>query len=288
MSMNSLKRSAKKLTIILTVLFIVGIFIFLTTRPKPDPCFNKVQDNGEAGVDCGGFCAKTCPVQGKPDEAYDITINWVKFVQDGRNNYDFVANLSNENQKWGVAEAAYKFTYFDDKGNEIGKREGRTSISPKGNAMDLSSKYIIENDIESETPPSKVTLSLNDLRWEQIKNDLDVDNLNENIVKIAQPNFRFDKTRGTYIASGVTQNDSKYDFYRVDINVVIFRKDGEIMAAGKTDQLTLESKDGWEFTVVWPNLKVDQSEFGRMDCKAETNVFDKTNFLEEYRASSNS
>jgi hypothetical protein len=246
-----------------------------------------VWNNGEEGVDCGGFCAKACPTQGKPDGAYDITVNWVKFVQDGRNNYDFVANISNENQKWGIAEATYKFTYFDDKGNELGKKEGKASISPKGNTMDLSSKYIIENDINSETPPAKVTLSLSDLRWEQIKDDLDVDNLNENVIKVTQPDFRFDKTRGVYVASGVTQNDSKYDFYRVGINVVVFGKDGEIIAAGKTDQLTLESKDGWEFTVVWPNLKIDQSEFGHMDCKVDTNVFDKTNFLEEYRANNN-
>lgn len=285
--MNSLRRFLKKFFIVLIVFSFLGGIVWLATRPKKDPCFNGRKDTGEVGVDCGGFCAAACPKQGKPDNAADIKINWVKFVENGRNNYDFVASLSNENKEWGVVNAAYEFIYYDASGKEIGRKQGNTFISPKGNTSDPSVKYIVEDNVDSVIPPAKVEFKLSNDEWGSIIDEKELGYLNENVIQISGKDFGMDDNLKAYRATGITKNTSKYDFIRVDINVVVFGKNDEVLAVGKTNQLTVVAGDGWGFTIVWPNLKIDRGQVDHVDYRAETNVFDTNNFMKEYSAGSN-
>ena len=164
--MNSAQRAFKKLTIILIALSILGAIGYILFRPKTPQCFNGVLDVGENGVDCGGFCAKVCPFPNKPDDVKDIQINWTQFVQDGRNNYDFVASISNQNTSWGVASVDYVFTYYDERGEELGTKKGATSITPRGDHSDASLKYLIENDVVSNIAIDRVDLDLSNLKWQ--------------------------------------------------------------------------------------------------------------------------
>ena len=282
--MNSLQRKLKKMTIVLIVASIILVVAYVLTRPPQDPCFDGKRNNHETGVDCGGFCAAVCGYPGKPDFVNDVVVNWVKYLENGTGRYTFVADLSNENVSWGVSTVNYTFTYYDTDGEVIGTRQGVTSVMPKGKTNNGSVKYIIEDGVASNTQIGDIELTLSDFRWEEVTDDEDVDNLNENVIRISETNFGIDSKTKAYTAVGVTKNASKYDFYKVEINVVIYGEGDEVLAAGKTNQLTMAAGDGWGFSVLWPNLKVDGGEIARADYRAETDVFDKNNFMKAYRA----
>lgn len=277
--MNSVSRFLKKVIIIFLALVILFGIVYLLTRPKKDPCFDGIQNNREEGVDCGGFCDAVCAKPDRPDYVQDIKINWVKFTEDGRNNYDLVASLSNENEKWGVSSVKYKFAFYDEAENLIGEKEGTTFIMPKGDTEDPSVKYLIEDNVTSNTPIAKASITLSDYDWQELASSKDVYNLNENIIKISEKTFGRNKVTNFYEASGVTYNTSIYDFFKVDINVVVFGKEGQILAAGKTNQLTLATGDGWRFVVSFPNFAFEESEIESVDYKSETNVFDSNNLV---------
>lgn len=282
--MNRSQRKLKQATIVLIVASVILAVIYIITRPPKDLCFNGKQDNHETGVDCGGFCAKVCAHPDKPDYVNDIAVNWVKYLENGTGRYTFVADLANENASWGVSSVNYTFTYYDTDGEVIGTKQGTTSVMPKGKSNNASEKYIIEDGVVSNTQIGDIELELSDFRWEEVTDEEDVDNLNENVIKISETNFGIDSKTKAYTAVGVTKNTSKYDFYKVEINVVVYGDDDEVLAAGKTNQLTMEAGDGWGFSVLWPNLKVDGGEITKVHYRAETNVFDKNNFMKAYRA----
>lgn len=282
--MNSLHRFLKKLSILLIVFSVIGSGIYLLTRPKQNHCFNNRQDSGETGVDCGGFCEKACPLAPKPEGVQDIRINWAKAVEDGRNNYDFVASIANDNESWGAASANYTFKYYDESGNKLGEKSGTTYLMPKGTGKDADPvKYLIQENVSSNTRPARVELVLSDLKWDNVTSLSDIDNLNSGIIRISGKYFSMNKPLNTYASGGTTKNASIYDFKQVDLSVVLFDKNGQLMAAGTTNQNTMVSGDGWGFVVLFPNFKGAESDIARIDCRAETNVFNSLNFIKEYR-----
>lgn len=282
--MNSLKRFLKKLTIILIVFSVVGGGLFLAFRPKVNSCFNGIQDNSETGIDCGGLCDKACPYPGKPDYVKDLRVNWVKFVEDGRNKYDFVANISNENESWGVLNMAYKFTYYDESGDMIGEKTGTSYMMPKGSLnKDPLVKYIVHENVESNIPVDRVEIILSDIKWEDVESEHDLENLNGDVIKVLNAHFDMNKSLNVYEGGGISNNSSIYDFVQVDFSVLIWGEGDELLAAGKTNQNTLRSGDGWGFTSLFDNFKSGIASVKKVECRADTNVFDRNNFMKEYR-----
>lgn len=288
--MNSAQRVFKKMTIIFIVLAIIGVIAYIIFKPDTPKCSNGILDEGEEQIDCGGFCANACPIPGKPADVKDIKINWTQFVEEGRNNYDFVTSITNQNTSWGVKSVDYVFTYYDKSGEELGTREGTTSISPRGDYTDASLKYLIEDNVASNIAINRVDLDLSNFIWQEVsgKDDIpdeeDYANLNENVVQILDKNFEMNADRKQYVVTGKTKNNSIYDFVRVDINTVLFGTDGKVVAVGQTEQLTMKSGDGWGFLIAFPNLKGKLSDVAKIDIRAETDVFDKNNFMRDYRA----
>lgn len=282
--MNAIQRQFKKMSIIMSILLVLGAIAFILTRPKQEPCFDGKQNNHEEGVDCGGLCAKQCPLAAKPEDVKNISIKWVKFVRSGANTYDLVALISNENTNWGVASLNYKFTYYNENGLRIGEKTGKTFVAPKGAKSGESVKYIIENNMVSDTQIDRVDLSLGSYDWKKIEEGIEIEDRNEDSIGISNASFQVDSMTKIYTATGKTQNESRYDFDTVTINVVVFDKDGGVIAASKTNQRTLKAGDGWGFAVIFPNLTVDRDKVASVDYRAETDVFDEKNFLKEYRA----
>lgn len=282
--MNSVKRFLKKAFVLLIVFSFLGGTAYLVLRPKTKPCFNRVQDNGETGVDCGGFCDAVCPRPGKPDYVRDLSINWTKFVADGRNNYDFIVSISNENASWGISLMDYELSYYDEAGTLLGSKKGKTYAMPKGSKKtEPSTKYIIEEDVASNVRPARAEIKLSDQIWEEVTSAHDVDNLNEEVILISNTYFDMNRSLNVYNAGGISENTSVYDFDRVDFSVVLWGEGDELLAVGKTNQRTVRSGDGWGFSSLFTNFKGSISDVKRVDCRAETNVFDPNNFMKEYR-----
>jgi len=279
--MTELKRNLKKLCIFGIVLFFIIITIWVLYKPEEKICFNNIKDLGEEGVDCGGFCEKECPPPDKPPKVQDINIEWVKFVEDGENNYDLVAKILNNNERWGISSIDYAFNVYNKSGEIIDTISGESYIMPRGFLGSNETKYIIENNFKTDKDIKEVSLDLYNFNWREVKNLLDLPELDVEIIRIINKNHGFTEDKKEfYYASGVTENISKYSFFKVDINIVIFDNYGELVAAGKTNQWTLKSGKGWEFKIFWTSPFL--GEVGMVDYEAQTNVFDVNNFMDIY------
>lgn len=282
--MNSIQRTLKKIKILLVLFLIIGGTTYLIFRPKPDPCFNGIQDGNETGVDCGGFCDAVCPDVEKSEYTENVAINWTTFTVDGKNNYDFASSISNKNIKWGASNVKYKFIAYDQNGEILKEIEGNTYLMPAGNNKDVTERYIIEDNVYMLETPDKVEIQLSDYSWQEITEEGDVTELAVDIISTSNPHYWFDEGRKIYMGGAYTKNNSKYSFKTVDIGAVLFGTKNNVIAIAKTNQLTMNSGDGWGFEVLWPNLKIEEDQIYNIETKASTNVFNEDNYIRDYKA----
>jgi hypothetical protein len=284
--MNKIQRTLKKIKIVLVLFLILGSTLYLIFRPKPDPCFNGIQDGKETGIDCGGFCDTLCPEPEKDEYIKNIVINRVDFTVDGKNNYDFIASVSNKNIEWGASSVNYKFVVYSESDEIIKEIEGKTYIMPAGSKADnleYIKKYIVEDNVYMPSEPKKVEFQLSEYVWQKIADEKDLPELNVKIIETSDPAYWLDETKGVYMGRAFTRNSSKYSFDVVDIGVVLLGANDKVLAIAKTNQNTMNAGDGWGFEILWPNLKIEKSEIVGLEAEASTNVFDANNFIKDYK-----
>jgi hypothetical protein len=281
--MTSSQRLIKKAIIMFTVAIIILVIYKLLFPPIPEPCFNGIYDIGEDKVDCGGICQKICPPPPMPPNVSEIKIISSDFVRDGENNYDLVAKIINNNSSWGVSSVDYVFLIYKKNGEIIKTKKESTYIMPNGFLEEDGIKYIIQDNFKSDSEIEKVDIELSESSfiWKEIKDPRDIPNYNSKIINIKDKKGEFILGDNEfYYVYGVTENSSRYSFYRVDINVVIYNSNGKPIAVGKTNQWTVSGGSGWEFRIFWDNPF--SKDIDLIDYQAQTNVFDSENFMEEY------
>jgi len=278
--MTDAQRKLKKLFITGIVLFFVAAVLWVLLKPKEQTCFNGVKDFGEENIDCGGICAKKCPPPLRPPQVSDVKVEWVEFVEDGRNNYDLIAKLLNSNEHWGVFQLDYKFNIYNRQGVIIDAVEGQTYIMPKGFLKNEGKKYVIKNDFETTENIEKVSIELFNFNWSEVKDLRDLPELNAKVIKIRDREYGFvEDGKEFYYASGITENISMHSFFMVELSVILFNENNEPIAVGKTDQWTLEANSGWKFEIRWRNPFNGDVDYADFD--AQTNVFNIKNFMKE-------
>ncbi|MCK4592311.1 hypothetical protein KAT63_02610 [Candidatus Parcubacteria bacterium] len=279
--MTSGQREIKKAIIISIVLFIVIITHYLMFPKITEPCFNGVLDIGEEKVDCGGICAKECPPPSAPPNIDEIGIEWVKFIKDDENSYDLVAKIVNSNSSWGISSADYRFVVYGYNGEIIKTGKNETYIMPRGFLKEEGIKYIIEDDFKPNFNVKKVGIELFNYVWKEIKDSRDLPDFSTKVIDIKdkKDGYITDEPEFYYVF-GVTKNASKYSFYRVDIDVIIYNANDEPIAVGKTNQWTVSGGGGWEFKIFWN--KPFLSDIDYIDYEAQTNVFDSANFMKDF------
>lgn len=277
--MTGIQRMIKKVSIVLIFFGILFIMIWPSVSPKEDPCFNGVLDETEDEIDCGGICEKMCPPPEKPPLADDITIEWAKAIPDGKNNYILLSKVINTNRTWGTQSVKYMFTVYGENDEIIDKVSGYTFINPMGYSEGEGKKYISVQNYYNERVISKVDFKLSDFNWEEVRDASDMRQFGVDTIKIKNTRHELMiRGDGYYYAYGETLNTTKYKFNNVDIYVVLYDAENNAIGIKKTDQKTVDSGKGWEFRVFWNNEL--GAEVASADFVAETNIFDKTNFLQ--------
>lgn len=284
--LSEAQRSIKKARILFSVIAVFVVIAAIVFWPKPKPCFNGVKDGAEDGVDCGGLCAKACPAREIPEYERKVKVDWARAVVDGKDTYDLVADVKNQNELWGVSGVNYKFKIWGANGQMLKEISGNTYLMPAGNLVDHPqglSNYILENNVNLSEKPERVELEFSDFRWKRYENPTELSDIRAGIITVRNTWQGFNRNLQAFVVHGETFNNSKYYFRKVDIAAVIKDKNGEVIAAGKTDQLTMRSGDGWGFDIMWPNLNPDLTTGSTVNFSVVTNVFDTQNYIKDYR-----
>lgn len=110
--MNRLaKQVIYSLFFLVVIAIIIGIFYFIFSRNKPN-CFDRIQNQGELGVDCGSVCGNNClPTEFKPVQVSDV---WIIGVDS--NHISILAKIENPNQNVAAKNFNYEFSVKDENG----------------------------------------------------------------------------------------------------------------------------------------------------------------------------
>lgn len=121
-------RIKRKLSITTGIILVVGIPLvaFVVARLNVAPtCFDGIQNQQEAGIDCGGPCDLSC-AKGN----VGLVVNWARSVLVSSGVYDVVAYIDNDLDGAAIKRIHYTFRVYGDDGKVIAEREGTTFVNP--------------------------------------------------------------------------------------------------------------------------------------------------------------
>lgn len=240
-----------------------GISRFFVETPT---CTDGKQNQKELAIDCGGPCKPCMP------ELEKIRILKIKAVRAADNSYDFLAQVENPNREYGASKFTYQFEAFDQSGNSIQKIEGSKFILPS------ETKYIIETPITLTSAPTKITFGVQNAIWEKLSDSSDYSDVGLEIFNKkyneALPGSNFFSE-----AIGTMTNRSNYDYDRIEIIVVLYDSNNNIINFARTEQKTVLSGMEREFRVFWKNSFKKAT---RWEMEAYTNVFQNENFIKKH------
>lgn len=268
--MTSARRVMKRLTILGIFLFVcvlLGTFWYFMSRPATT-CFDRVKNQNEQGVDCGGPCAQACAAVFHPE---DIAVHEISFVPGGNPGiYDVLAKVYNPNDELGASELPYTFHLKDASGNIVGESSGEGFILPQE-----VKTFLAVNLVASATPVS-ADIVFHDAKWEQFSGYQEEPSLavwNKQFGKISSGPFFFE-------ASGIIENDSVFDFRSILVKVILRDTNGKAVAFNQTEMNTVRSKENREFRLTWP--KAFPNDVVSIDVEPEADIYHSDNFIERY------
>ncbi len=241
---------------IIFALIVVGIY-FLFLKSEKATCFDKIQNQGEMGVDCGKPCEECSSTE-------VIKILDQEFIPTVANSYDLIAYIENPNIYLGGEVLNYEFSLYDNSDQLIGVRTGKTYI------LSQETKYIIETRVGSDKTVSKAEFKIKDISWKKLSEIRDLD--------IKVKNIEYQKFDNNSKLVGLIENRTSYNLNTIEVVGVLFDESGKIIAVSKTSMNTVLMNEGRGFEMNWPYII--SPEVKSFDARAYTNIFLDENFLE--------
>lgn len=240
---------------------IIGFMIYIVKSPAAT-CSDKIKNQGEKGVDCGGPCSP-CKEAAATKEMIVMETN---FAPGGNDTYDVIAKISNPNDSIGAGAFNYIFTLKDAEGVEIATAEGTSFILP------ADTRYVAKLGLKVSggAIPTGASLSIGDVKWEKLSG------IGKPQIGIYNKNFGPDVSSKGIEADGVVRNESIYDLKKIEIIVLLRDKKGEIIGINTTQRDSVRAKEQQNFQVTWPYaLKADVN---KVEIEAQANVYEEQNF----------
>lgn len=241
-------------------LFVIALVLFfLISAIVPNPtCFDGKKNQGELGIDCDGPCGP-CKV---PIEKLNIDL--IKYFKIENGIYDSVARVRNLNFIYGASKIDYEFVFYNNQGEKIASRQGKSFIMPS------DSRYIIESAIKINADVARVDFEIKDIGWKEVADSIEVKLPIINKLYQKETNFIFSKI------SGIVINDNNFNFNDIEVSAVLENKSGNILAVNKTLLNSLFSHERRPFEMRW--FKPFDGEADTVIIEAKTNALISENF----------
>lgn len=260
------ERVIKQFTIAAIFFVLVGAisYGYYALHKVSPTCFDRIQNQGEEGIDCGTVCGTTCGPQIVP-----LQVIATQLVAVGEGDYDAVAQIRNPNTIHGVANADYDLVLKDRSGAVASTIHGSFYMMP------VQTKFIVKTPIHSSAPLESAELVIKDVTWHKIEAaDLAIDFplVREQHGPVSVPGVK-------YQVEGTLSNKSDFNFDQIDVTVVLQDAQGVIKAVTTTTVNTFLAQSLRYFKVTWPDLPGTDL---TPQVQATTNVFNNQNFLRRY------
>jgi len=213
--------------------FLISLGTYLLFfRPTPT-CSDKIQNQSESGIDCGGPCI---PCEIKNLKLFEIS--WKKtFTADDK--LTFVSEIKNPNPNHGASYFDYLIEFYNDEGNKIQDVKDNSFIYG-GEIKDLVQIISLSPSLKNI---SKIEVYFSNIRWapndDFIRPQLQV---REEKVNLEQP----------INISGTIANQSAFSLSKVEIIGFLFNKYDLIAAVSKTEINNIEAFQEQKFNIIFP------------------------------------
>jgi hypothetical protein len=234
--------------------------------PAKQTCTDKIKNQNEEDVDCGGVCGKCQKI-----EAQNLLPLGVELVDSGtQGEVDVMGEIENPNNNFGSKKFEYQFDFEDGAGNVFFSKTGESYILPG------EKKYIIENNVPVAQKPEHLKMKILSSDWVEFNNMYETPQL-----KIINKQYN-ETNSGTIFSevSGILKNESPFDFNLIKIKIVLRDANDKIIALNSTDMRTVKSGEEREFKALWTN-KFSGS-VAKMEVQSEVNVFDSESFVDRF------
>lgn len=214
--------AARRRLIILLIIGAVGVAFFtvlsVTTFYRAPSCSDGTQNQDEAGIDCGGFCAYLCIADQQPP-----TVLFTKALSNSEGRTDIIASIENKNATAGAKDVPYRIALYDGNQTLIQEVTGTLDLPP-GSSVPVFVPNITSG--KQKVVGAFLTIEASALRWFALARDPRIVPLVSNT-----------KQGGTLDAPRVeaTLSNSSVSPLR-NVRVVIFIRDEQrdIIAASQT------------------------------------------------------
>lgn len=260
------KRVEKQIVIGLIFILVIGgigygfIDYFFIIEPT---CFDGIRNGKEEGVDCSFL---VCGVACEP-EILPLNIISQRLIEIKENDYDFVARINNPNSFFGASLVRYKLNIRENDGTIL-DNSGTFYILPG------QTRFLIVPGIRTANGAAAVSIDITEIEWEKVEA---FGNIN---FSVQRKSYSVIDQNGVFSElEAVILNDSDFDFDKVEVEVILFDENNEIIAVNRTDIRTFLSRTERHFKASWP---VELPETIRQDIELLTNVFENSNFIKRY------
>lgn len=265
--MTPVQRSIKRLLIILVYFFIlclIGYLFYLFFRKKPS-CNDKIQNQGETGMDCGGPCTACEEIP----QAQNLQITEKKIVSGEAGKYDLLVKIKNPNSQLGVSKFEYSFNLVDSAGKIIVQNPGSSFILPG------QTKYILAFNLSPQENPDSLDFSISSFEWSKFTQFKEPD------IIVNAKNFNLSGGGETGYANleAKLKNQSGYDFHKISAYAVIRNGSGDPIALNQTNFNDVLSGEEREMHFNWNNSFPVNPVSAKVEIVPEVDVFENSNFL---------
>lgn len=237
------------------------------TKSNPS-CNDGKRNQGEEAIDCGGPC-RPCPQLIKLSP---LEIGSVEWVHDTDNKYDFIAQIKNPNDIYGVGSFDFKIvaTIVDE---EVIQNQWEDNYILPGEEKSL---FIHGMELANNPASAKLEINEESIDWQKF-------------TSFEEPNFvisdsNYDELGSGSIdfgvATGTLINRSIIDFETIDIHVALRDERGKLLVINSQRMNTVRAGEFRDYRMIFPYAFSGSVE--KVEPFVETNPFDSYNYIKTY------
>ena len=234
MSTWGTRRQLSFVLIFILILCILTVFLIFANRHVPS-CTDKVQNQEELDVDCGGPCVNVCQ-----SEISSITTLWTRVFKVREGVYDVAAYIENPSS-FGLVQAPYHIKIYDADNVPVKDIEGSVYLNPNERVL------IFEPEVNvGFRVPNRAFLTFEeDLDW------LRLDIPRAPILTIT--NQKIEDSPVFTLRANVT-NNSFFQVDGIELNALLYGNDGNVIGISRTFINYLGNDETKEVSFTWPGM----------------------------------
>ena len=218
---------------------IAGVY-FLFLKPAPS-CFDKIQNQDEAGVDCGGSCNKVCV----PKEIREIElVGHVLTFPIDKNHSSLLAQIKNPNFAYAARNFKYTFSFYDTNGQIVKSFEGRSFIY----ASEIKYILVPNAELNIQGSLSRIDFAVRDIEWDS------ADNFRGPPIIVSQDFKTSIQGKNLFVEGRMTNNDT-ITFPDTTVIAIFSGNFGQTAGASETAVNNLSPNESRPFSILYPLLE---------------------------------